>query len=78
MGLNVSQLIDDQAVAEAHALPLSLRSERIVSIDGLRILAAVGIVWFHTDGAPFRQIAYVGLPVFLLIFFSLIPNHGGA
>jgi surface polysaccharide O-acyltransferase-like enzyme len=29
-------------------------------------------VWFHTEGAPGRQIGYAGLPIFLLAFFSLI------
>lgn len=45
---------------------------RIASIDRLRILAAIGIVWFHTEGAPGRRIGYAGLPIFLLVFFSLI------
>lgn len=44
----------------------------------MRVLAALGIVWFHTDGAPYRQIGYAGLPVFLLIFFSLITSRSGA
>ncbi|OHB66936.1 MAG: hypothetical protein A2Y77_18340 [Planctomycetes bacterium RBG_13_62_9] len=48
---------------------------RIASIDRLRILAAIGIVWFHTKGAPGRQIAYAGLPIFLLIWFSLVASR---
>jgi peptidoglycan/LPS O-acetylase OafA/YrhL len=48
---------------------------RIANIDRLRILAAVGIVWFHTEGAPGRRIGYAGLPIFLLVFFSLITIH---
>jgi len=49
--------------------------ERIASIDLLRIVAATGIVWFHTEGIPHRQIGYAGLPIFLLIFYSLITRH---
>ncbi len=52
--------------------------ERVDSIDRLRVLAAIGIVWFHTEGAPYRQIGYAGLPVFLLIFFSLITVRSTA
>ncbi len=51
------------------------QAERIVSIDFLRILAAVGIVWFHTPGIRHRQIGYAGLPIFLLIFYSLIARR---
>jgi surface polysaccharide O-acyltransferase-like enzyme len=65
-----------QAQTVPHSLPLSV--ERLASIDRLRILAAIGIVWFHTDGAPHRQIGYAGLPVFLLIFVSLLTTRGSA
>ena len=54
MGSEASQLVHDRIVAEGQALPVPLSVDRITSIDGLRILAAVGIVWFHTDGAPYR------------------------
>lgn len=50
---------------------------RMASIDLLRMLAAVGIVWFHTDGAPHAQIGYAGLPIFLLIYFSLLTQRSG-
>ncbi len=59
-------------------LSLSLPAERVVGLDLLRIMAAVGIVWFHTAGAPYRSIGYAGLPVFLLIFFALIARQGCA
>jgi peptidoglycan/LPS O-acetylase OafA/YrhL len=55
--------------------PLSLSRERLANIDTLRILAAVGIVWFHTEGVPGRRIGYAALPIFLLIFFSLITRN---
>jgi surface polysaccharide O-acyltransferase-like enzyme len=54
---------------------LSLPSQRIASIDLLRIMAAVGIIWFHTEGAPHVQIAYAGLPMFLLVYFSLTTRQ---
>jgi peptidoglycan/LPS O-acetylase OafA/YrhL len=38
-------------------------AQRVAGIDLLRILAAVGIVWFHTEGAPCRQIGYAALTV---------------
>jgi surface polysaccharide O-acyltransferase-like enzyme len=72
MGLEASQLLQEQVADEVRPLSVSLPLERIGSIDRLRVLAAIGIVWFHTDGAPYRHIGYTGLPVFLLIFFSLI------
>jgi len=56
---------------------VSLPDGRIASIDLLRIVAAIGIIWFHVEGAPYRQIAYAGLPMFLLIFFSLITRDSG-
>jgi peptidoglycan/LPS O-acetylase OafA/YrhL len=59
----------------ADASPVA-RTGRIASIDRLRIVAAVGIVWFHTEGAPGGRIGYAGLPIFLLIFFSLVALHG--
>jgi len=66
-------LIDHVAQRVRHIVtPLSLSVERIANIDRLRIVAAVGIVWFHTMGAPYRRIGYTGLPIFLLVFFSLI------
>jgi len=57
------------------ATPLSLSFERAVNVDRLRILAAFGIVWFHTQGAAYRVIGYAGLPIFLLVFFSLIVRN---
>ncbi|MDI6450652.1 acyltransferase [Anaerobaca lacustris] len=78
MGLEASQLLRDQVADDARPLSVSLPMERVGSIDWLRVLAAVGIVWFHTEGAPYRQIGYAGLPVFLLIFFSLITIRSTA
>ncbi len=72
MGLEASEVLQGRLTERIGPLSASLPAERLVSIDGLRILAAIGIVWFHTDGAPRRDIGYAGLPVFLLIFFSLI------
>lgn len=77
MGPNASQFVQDRIVDERDALPVTVPVQRITSIDGLRILAAVGIVWFHTDGAPYRYVGYTGLPVFLLIFFSLVTTRSG-
>ncbi len=54
---------------------VSMPLERMAGIDLLRILAAVGIIWFHMEGAPHRGIGYAGLPVFLLIFFSLVTRQ---
>jgi surface polysaccharide O-acyltransferase-like enzyme len=64
-------LPDPQAVPRAPLLPL----DRVASIDWLRVLAATGIIWFHTETAPHRTIGYAGLPIFLLIFFSLITRQ---
>ncbi|MGE5295818.1 MAG: acyltransferase family protein [Solirubrobacterales bacterium] len=66
------------ALCQARALPVSvsLPATRVANIDRLRILAAIGIVWFHTDGAPYRGIVYAGLPIFLLVFCSLLTSQG--
>jgi surface polysaccharide O-acyltransferase-like enzyme len=58
-------------VAQVRAVP----AQRLASIDLLRILAVVGIIWFHTEGAPHREIGYAALPVFLLLFFALITRQ---
>lgn len=53
---------------------LSVKTERlnrIAHVEGLRILAGFGIVWWHTENAPGRSIGYAGLPVFLMIFCAL-------
>ncbi len=78
MGLEASQLLQDRVVVGVRPHSVSLPCERVVSVDRLRVLAAIGIVWFHTDGAPYRHIGYAGLPIFLLIFFSLITNRTAA
>jgi hypothetical protein len=78
LGLGVPRILMDQATAPTQVTSRSVPLEQIASVDLLRILAAVGIVWFHTDGAPYRQIGYAGLPMFLLIFFSLVAKQGRA
>lgn len=75
MGLEASQLLQDQIADGVCPHSVSLPFERVVSVDRLRLLAAIGIVWFHTEGAPYRHIGYTGLPIFLLIFLSLITNR---
>lgn len=58
--------------------PLRLTTDpRYTNLDYLRILAALGIVWFHTLDAPARDVAYAGLPIFLLMsvaFMSMKPD----
>ncbi len=76
--LGVPRILSSQAAAPAQTVPLSASSERIGSIDLLRILAALGIIWFHIEEAPARHIGYAGLPVFLLIFFSLVSRQASA
>jgi len=44
---------------------------RIASIERLRILAILGIVWFHTENATGRSVGYAGLPAFVMIFCAL-------
>jgi peptidoglycan/LPS O-acetylase OafA/YrhL len=63
---------------ESAPAAVSVPLERVAGVDLLRILAAVGIIWFHTEGAPHRGIGYAGLPVFLLIFFSLVTRQSPA
>jgi surface polysaccharide O-acyltransferase-like enzyme len=80
MRLRVSDISKECVLPWSGATTPSVRLPvtRVANIDRLRILAAVGIVWFHTEGAPYRQIGYAGLPVFLLVFFSLITMRGRA
>ena len=55
------------ALVPAHAL----RSRRY-AYDGLRVFAALGIVWFHvTDPGISHSIGYAGLPIFLALSFQL-------
>lgn len=48
---------------------------RIASLARIRILAAFGIVWFHTDNAAGRSLGYAGLPIFLMVSCSLITAY---
>jgi len=50
-------------------------SGKIANIERLRVLGAIGIVWFHTKHVPLRSMGYAGLPIFLLIFISLIVRY---
>ncbi len=78
--LGIAEVLQGWIIRRAEstqALP-SLPLERVAGIDLLRIMAAVGIIWFHMEGAPHRGIAYAGLPVFLLIFFSLVTRQSAA
>jgi peptidoglycan/LPS O-acetylase OafA/YrhL len=75
--VSVSQITCEPLLDKRPAtLAVSAARERVASLDALRILAALGIIWFHTQRAPARQIGYAGLPVFLLIFYSLIVRQG--
>lgn len=48
-------------------------SSRNATVDCLRIVAALGIVWFHTQ-APGNRIAYLALPFFLVLLG--MPSSG--
>lgn len=78
MRAEISHQYDAGVLCETQTIPeaVSLSAARVANIDRLRILAAIGIVWFHTENAPYRHIAYAGLPVFLLIFCSLLTSQG--
>lgn len=49
-----------------------MESARQANFDLVRIVAAFAIVWFHTPGAPFKDIAYAGLVCFLLMSGALL------
>jgi hypothetical protein len=78
--LGVPEVLRTWVLGRTESAPalVSVPLERVAGIDLLRILAAVGIIWFHMEGAPHREIAYAGLPVFLLIFFSLVTRQSPA
>ena len=47
---------------------------RNASFDYLRLIAVIGIIWFHT-GAPHGDIGYAGLSYFLmLLVFLAVPR----
>ncbi len=75
--LGVSEILQTWVLGRTESAPasLSLPRERMAGIDLLRIMAAVGIIWFHMEGAPHRGLGYAGLPIFLLIFFSLVTRQ---
>ncbi|MCF7972708.1 MAG: acyltransferase [Phycisphaerae bacterium] len=50
-------------------------SDRNYNVDRLRIIAAFGIVWFHTQGLMGRDIAYAGLAVFIMLAFTYVTLH---
>lgn len=47
-------------------------TERIASLEWLRLIAAFEVVWFHLPNSPFRSVACSGLVVFLLLTFSFM------
>ena len=58
--------------------PLTTKTDQlnhIANVEGLRILAGFGIVWFHTENALGKSIGYAGLPVFLIIFCALTVSR---
>ena len=59
-------LLADSAPVSAFALV------RIGGFDLLRIVAAVGIVFFHLTAGPSKIVGYTGLPIFLLIMYVLV------
>jgi peptidoglycan/LPS O-acetylase OafA/YrhL len=77
MEVSISQIAAGPITCQERAArAASPALERIASMDALRVLAALGIIWFHVDKAPWRQIGYAGLPVFLLLFYSLVVRQG--
>jgi peptidoglycan/LPS O-acetylase OafA/YrhL len=77
MEISVSQIASDRLICKRQAPRAASASlERSAGIDALRMLAALGIIWFHMEQAPLRQIGYAGLPVFLLLFYSLLVRQG--
>jgi len=63
--------VPDESVHVATERAASRASERIQSLEVLRVLAIFGIVWFHSEGVPGRQFGYAGLPVFIMLSISL-------
>ena len=51
------------------------RTSRIASMARIRILAAFGVVWFHMGSITGREFGCAGLPIFLLVSFSLISAY---
>ncbi|ARN81484.1 hypothetical protein B1812_10835 [Methylocystis bryophila] len=43
-----------------------MSTPRLPAIEALRVIAAIGIVWFHS-GAPGHEFAYTGLSFFLIV-----------
>jgi hypothetical protein len=40
---------------------------RFGCIEPLRVVAILGVIWFHIDGLPHRRVAFSGLIVFVLL-----------
>ena len=47
------------------------RYSRLANVDRLRLLGAMGVVWFHLDMSPARTIGYSGLPALIMISIAL-------
>jgi len=46
-------------------------TDRLGSVEWVRVTAAFGLVWFHTSAAVWREIGYAGLPIFLMLSIGL-------
>jgi peptidoglycan/LPS O-acetylase OafA/YrhL len=51
---------------------MSIPPTQFPAFDSLKVIAAFGIVWFHTPNAIGREIGYAGLVIFLLISFIVL------
>ncbi|MEZ5671681.1 MAG: acyltransferase family protein [Thiotrichaceae bacterium] len=51
---------------------MSTHDKLFPAFDALKVIAAFGIVWFHTPHAIGREIGYAGLLIFLLISFIVL------
>lgn len=51
--------------------------KNLEGIELLRIIAVLGVVWFHIDGLAFRRIGFSGLIVFVLIATALAGSSHG-
>jgi peptidoglycan/LPS O-acetylase OafA/YrhL len=54
---------------------MSIHPTQFPAFDGLKVIAAFGIVWFHTPHAIGREIGYAGLVIFLLISFIILNTR---
>lgn len=66
-------VFNDETTGAPADVRLGRGNNRLDAVEGLRVIAACGVVWFHIPGGPWKDAGYAGLICFVMIsaFFMM-------